>query len=318
MKQVRVEQFGDVAQLRVVDAPEPVPGAGELVVEIAAAGVGYADLLQREGVYVGGPRPPFVPGSEAAGTVVAHGDGVTAPPLGARVLVIARGGLHAERAAVPAASCLALPAPLDFTTGAAFGISYLTAYHALTTVAHARAGELVVIHAAAGGLGTAAVQLARLLGLTVIATASTEDKRARVRALGAELVVDYDGWQAAVRDRGGAAIVLDSIGGDILRKSLAILAPLGRLVLVGLSSKQAPPLDSLKLIYRSRAVLGLHLDAILGRPDLLVPSLAELTGYLERGELAVQVGQTFPLAEVARAHELLANRGNYGKLVLVS
>ena len=314
MRQIRVDAFGDVSQLHVSDAPEPTPAAGEVIVELAAWGVNFSDLVQREGLYVGGPTPPFVPGAEAAGIVIAHAAGVSDPPLGARVAVVRRGGLQAERVAVPASSCIALPPALDLTTAAAVPISYLTAYHALATVAHARAGELVVIHAAAGGFGTAAVQIAKRLGLRVVATASTQDKRARVRALGADVVVDYDAFEEPGR---GAAIVLESIGGEIFRRSLAILAPLGRLVTIGATGGTARPIDALKLVFRSHAVLGFHLDAILGRPDLLGPSLAWLLDRLVAGELVPQIGHTLPLAEVRRAHALLASRASYGKIVLV-
>ena len=317
MKRVRVDAFGDVAKLHVIDAPEPVPGDGEVLIDIKACGVNYADLMQREGLYVGGPCPPYFPGVEAAGVVVAHGRGVTTHPVGARVMVTSAGGLQAERATAAATSCVALPAQLDFVHGAAFPVAFLTAYHALVTVARARAGEVVVIHAAAGGVGTAAVQIAGLLGLRVIATASTEEKRAKVRALGAELVVGYDAFEAAARESGGAAIVLESIGGDVMRRSLAILEPLGRLVVFGVSGKQARPLDTVKLLFKSHAVLGLHLDAIFGRPDLLASSLDWLLSRVHAGELAIQVGRTFPLSEVRGAHDLLASRRSYGKVVLV-
>jgi NADPH:quinone reductase len=313
VRQIRVRAFGGIDQLELADVAVPVPAAGEVIVDAHAWGVNYADLVQREGLYVGGPTPPFVPGAEAAGIVVAHGSGVHAPALGARVVVVGR-GLQAERVTVPANHCIPWPAELDVTAGAAFAVSYLTAYHALVTVARAREGELVLIHAAAGGFGTAAVQIAKRLGLRVVATASSDAKRARVSALGADVVVGYEDFESAAR---GAAIVLESIGGDVFRKSLAILAPLGRLVTIGATGGEARPIDALKLIYRSHAVLGLHLDAILARPDLLAPSLAWLLPRLVTGELVVQVGRTMPLADVRQAHELLASRGSYGKLVLV-
>ncbi len=316
MRQVWIDGFGDVSQVHIREVAEPVAGEGEVVVEIAACSVNYADLMQREGLYVGGPKPPFPPGAEAAGTVISVGPGVTSPPVGTRVMVTGRGGLQAERAAVRATSCLAIPEGLAFAEAAAFSISFLTAYHALTTVARAAPGEIVVIHAAAGGVGTAAVQIAKLLGLRVVATASTEDKRSLVRALGADHVVDYDAFEATVRELGGAAVILESVGGEILRKSLAVLAPLGRLVVFGVSSRDPRPLDTVKLLFRSHAVLGLHLDAIFGRPDLLLPSIEWLlTRVLDR-RLAIQVGHTLPLADVRRAHELLASRESHGKIVL--
>ncbi len=317
MRSVIVRAFGEVSQLELVDVDEPRAAPGEVIVELAACGVNYSDLAQRAGDYIGGPTPPFVPGSEAAGTVRALGPGVSSPMVGARVIVIGRGGLQAERAAVPATSCIALPAALSFSEGAAFPVAFLTAYHALVTVARAAPGELVVIHAAAGGVGSAAVQIAKLLGLRVLATASTEAKRARVLALGADAVTGYDAFDAAARELGGAAVVLESVGGDIFRRSLASLAPLGRLVVFGVSSKQARPVDSVKLLFKSRAVLGLHLDAIFTRRDLLDSSLAWLLERVVSGSLLVQIGRTFPLAEVRAAHDWIASRQSHGKIVLV-
>ncbi|MBA3455283.1 MAG: NADPH:quinone oxidoreductase family protein [Deltaproteobacteria bacterium] len=317
MKQVRIEGFGDVSQVHVREVAEPAAGEGEVVIAIAACSVNYADLMQREGLYVGGPTPPFAPGAEAAGTVLAVGPGVTALAVGTRIMVTARGGLQAERAVVPVASCVPIPDGLTFTQAAAFPVSFLTAFHALTTVGRAVAGELVLIHAAAGGAGTAAVQIAKLLGLRVVATASTEDKRALARSLGADHAVDYDGFETTVRELGGAAIILESIGGEILRRSLSVLAPLGRLVVFGVSSRDPRPVDTVKLLFRSHAVLGLHLDAIFARPELLLPSLDWLLARVVDGRLAIQVGHTLPLADVRHAHELLASRQSHGKVVLV-
>jgi NADPH2:quinone reductase len=317
VKQVRVAAFGGVDQLHVVDAPEPVPGPGELVLAVEACGVNYADLMQREGMYLGGPVPPYAPGVEAAGTVVAHGAGVTAPPIGTRVVVVGNGGLQAERAAVPADRCIAVPAALDAVRAAAFPVTFLTAYHALTTVGRAVAGEVAVIHAAGGGVGTAAVQLAKQLGLRVVATASTADKRARVAALGADVVVDYDGFEDAVRALGGAHLILESVGGEVFKRSLAVLAPLGRVVVYGVATKDARPIDPIKLLFKSHAVLGLHLNAIVARPDLLRPSLARLLADVTSGALSIEVGATFPLADVRRAHDHIASRQSYGKTLLL-
>lgn len=309
MKQIIVDAFGDSSHLQLVDAPEPT---GEVVVEIKAAGLNYADLMQREGMYLGGPKPPFVPGAEAAGIVVSG-----ALPAGTRVMLTTKSGCYAERVAVRAWQCVPLPDSIDFVHGAAFPITFLTAYHALVTVARAQPGEVVLVHAAAGGVGTAAVQIAKLLGLRVIATASSEDKRARVRALGADVVVDYDGFEAAVRDAGGAAVVLESVGGDVFRKSLPLLNPLGRLVLYGIATKEGKPIDPLRLLFGSRAVMGFHLDAIFAQRELLASSLRTLLDHVVADRLAITVGHTFALADARAAHDLVASRASYGKIVLV-
>ena len=301
MKQVIVEAFG--GPLRVVDAPEP---EGEVVVEVEAAGINYADLMQREGMYLGGPKPPFVPGGEAAGVVVRG-----ALPAGTRVMLTNKGGCYAERVGVRAVQCVPLPDAIDFAHGAAFPITFLTAYHVLVTVARAREGERVLIHAAAGGVGTAAVQIAKLLGLHVTATASSDDKRQRVRALGADTVVDYDAVE------GSFDIVLESVGGETFRKSLAALKPLGRLVLYGVATKNAQPIDPIKLLFGSRAVMGFHLDAIFSQRDLLASSLRTLLDHVLAGRLSITVGHSFPLDEAQAAHDLIASRKSFGKVVLV-
>lgn len=319
MKRVRVEAFGDVSQVHVLEVPEPIPNPGEVLLDVKACGLQYADVMQREGLYVGGPKPPYDPGLEAAGIVAALGPGVTAPAVGTRVVVMAGGGLFAGRVAVPAKTCMPIPDTMTFEAAAAFPVNYLTAHHALVTVARASPGELVVIHAAGGGVGTAAVQVAKRLGLVVIATASTADKRERVKALGADVVTGYDDFEAAARTLApeGPAIILESVGGDILSRSLACLAPLGRLVVLGLAGKGAKPIDPVKLLFRSRGVLGFHLNAIFSRPALLASSLAELLAQVERGELAIQVGHVLPLGEIRAAHELIASRASFGKIVLV-
>jgi NADPH2:quinone reductase len=320
MRAVRVNSFGDVDGLEVIEMPDPVPGEGEVRVRVKACGLNYADVMQREGLYLGGPKPPYFPGSEAAGVVEAIGPGVSSLAIGSRVAVIAAGGMHAECVVAKASSCLLLPDLVSFAEGAAFPVQYLTAYHALTTVAHAKEGETVLIHAAGGGFGTAAVQTAKLLGLKVASTASTADKRARVRVLGADIAVSYDEFEKAVREitRGrGPDIILETVGGDIFRRSLAVMPPLGRLVVIGVSSKKAEAVNLLKLLFRSQAVLGFHLSSVLGQPELIAASVARLLGWICARKLSIQIGHTLPLADIRKAHDLLSSRESFGKIVLI-
>ena len=321
MKAVQVGAFGGVEVLRVVERPQPEPGAGELLIRVAACGLNYSDVMQREGLYPGGPKPPFFPGVEAAGVVESVGANVDGqPPPGSRVACITGGGAHAEYVVAEAGSCVPLPDGVSFKEGAAFPVQYLTAFHALSTVARAGAGETVLVHAAGGGVGTAAVQVARLLGLRVLGTASTPEKRDRVLGLGAFGAFDYEGFEAAAREFTGGRgpdIILDTVGGEVLRRSLALLPPLGRLVVLGLASREAPAIDTVKLLFRSQAVLGFHLSAVLGRRGLTQSSVRQLLSWISEGALKVQVGHTLPLAEIRRAHELLAGRRSYGKVVLL-
>jgi NADPH2:quinone reductase len=325
VRTVEVLGFGGPERLAWTEAPTPRPAAGEVLLRLEACGLNHADLLMRQGVYLGGPRPPFRPGMEAAGMVEELGPGAPAgtPPPGTRVAAVAASGLQATHAVVPAASCVAIPDDLPWEQAAALPVNHLTAYHALVTVARAEPGEVVLIHGATGGLGSAAVQIARRLGLRVVATASTPEKQGRARALGAERACGYEDFERAVRELTGGRgpnIVLETIGGDVMRRSLRLLPPLGRLVVLGMVSQSAPAVDSVQLLFRSQQLLGFHLRALLDRGDLaalIAPSFQKILGWIAAGEITVEVGRVLPLAEIRRAHELLADRGITGKIVLV-
>lgn len=320
MKAVQVNAFGGVDQLEIVELPDPVPDKHEVVFKVKACGLNYADLMQREGLYPGGPKPPYISGLEASGVVESLGPEVGGSlPIGSRVVVLGPGA-HAELLSADWRACIRLPEAMSFNEGAAFPVQYLTAYHCLITLAHATPGETVLIHAGAGGVGTAAVQISKLLGLRVMVTASTSDKRARVIELGADAAVGYDEFEVAAREFTGGRgpdICLESIGGDVFRRSLAMMPALGRLVVYGAAGGEPQPIDTLKLFFRSQAVLGFHLNAIFERRELLVSSLTTLLSWIGEGKLTIQIGHTFPLGEVRKAHELIASRQSYGKVVLV-
>lgn len=313
MRAVRVKGFGGVDQLELVELPDPRPEPGQVCIRLEACGLNYADVMQRAGLYPGGPQPPYISGLEAAGVVEA-GDSL---PPGTRVMAMSAGGCHAERICISAAACLRFPDAMSFVEAAAFPVQYLTAYHALSTCGRATEGETVLIHAAAGGVGTAAVQIAKLLGLRVIATASSAEKRERVLELGADRAYDYDEFDRELKGNDRPSLILEAVGGDVFRRSLAILPSLGRLVVFGAASREVQPIDTLKLLFGSYAVVGLHLNAIFERPQLMMQSLTRLFGWVEQGKLKMQVGHTLPLAQIREAHELIASRRSYGKIVLV-
>lgn len=314
MKAVRVKGFGDVDQLELVELPDPDPQPGQVRIRVHASGLNYADIMQRAGLYPGGPKPPFISGLEAAG-VVELGEGL---PAGSRVMAVSAGGCHADRLCVSAAACMPVPDSLSFVEAAAFPVQYLTAYHALTTVGSAVRGETVLIHAAAGGVGTAAVQIAKLLGLRVIGTASSEEKRARVLELGADEALSYDEFDQKLSGKDTPTLILEAVGGDVFRKSLAILPSLGRLVVFGAASQEVQPIDTLKLLFRSQGVFGLHLNAIFERPRLMGESIARLFEWIGQGKLKMQVGHVLRLEQIREAHELLSSRKSYGKIVLIA
>lgn len=316
MKAVRVNAFGGVDQLELVELPDPEPQPGQVRIKVEAAGLNYADVIQREGGYPGGPKPPYISGFEAAGVVEALGEGASLP-VGTRVTAITGTGAHAERVCAYAMACVPFPESMSFVEAAAFPVQYLTAYHALITLGRAVVGETVLIHAAAGGVGTAAIQIAKILGLRVVGTASSEEKRQRVKELGADEVFTYDEFDRELIGERAPQLILESVGGDVFRRSFAILPSFGRLVVYGAASKQPQPIDTSKLLFRSHSVLGLHLSAIFERPMLMRESLKQLFEWIEQGKLKIQVGTVLPLAKVREAHELMSNRRNYGKIVLV-
>ena len=316
MRAVRVNAFGGVDQLELVETPDHEPQAGQVRIRVEAAGLNYADVMQRAGLYPSGPKPPYISGFEAAGVVDAVGEGATVP-VGSRVIGITGVGAHADRVCAYAAACMPFPESMSFVEAAAFPVQYLTAYHALITLGRAVAGETVLIHAAAGGVGTAAIQIAKLLGLRVAGTASSEEKRQRIKDLGADEVFSYDEFDRELIGERAPQLILESVGGDVFRSSLAILPSLGRLVVYGAASKQVQPIDTSKLLFRSQAVFGLHLSAIFERPALMAESLKRLFGWFEEGKLKIQIGHVLKLTEVREAHDLMTNRQNYGKIVLV-
>lgn len=316
MRAIRQQEFGGPEVLRLVEADEPVPGPGEVLVDVSVAGVNFADTHQRRNEYLAASELPLVPGSEVAGLRRDTGERVVA-------LTGGRGG-YAEVAAVPAAHCFAVPEGVDDGTALALLLQGLTAWHLLRTSARVAPGESVVIHAAAGGTGSLAVQLARpLTGAgRVIATASSEEKRALAVELGADVAVatDAGGLTERLLDANGGApvdVVLDAIGGEVFDASLAALAPFGRLVTYGVSGGATNTVNTRKLMRASRTVTGFWFRHCLERPaELLDAPVADLFARAAAGELRVVVGARYPLAEAAQAQIDLAERRTTGKLLL--
>lgn len=321
MKAIEVAAFGGVETLELVELPEPEPGPGHVVIDVEAAGVNYADVMMRRGLYVGGPKPRFVPGLEVAGTVTAVGEGVTNAAVGQAVMAAVPQGGYAERASAPAAVVMPRPAGMSAQAGAAFPVNFYTADFSLHFAGNVQPGQTVLIHAAAGGVGTAAVQLAKLAGARVIATASSREKLDRVAELGADVLVDYtkEDFLEVVRretDGAGVELVLESVGGDVFEKSVAALRPLGRIIVFGIASSDVRRPDPRDMLFRNIWVIGLHIGSLMMIPSIVGPASERLFGQLASGKIAPQVGHVLPLEEAAKAHELLSNRANYGKIVL--
>ncbi len=322
MKAITVENFGEPEVLSYTAAERPSPGEGEALIEVRSVGVNYADTMRRRNQYVLRQELPFTPGSEAAGVVAEVGDGVDSASVGDRVISLLGAGGYAEYAVAPAETLIPIPEALDFDYAAAVPLQGLTAYHVLKTSGQMQRGESVVVHAAAGGVGTLAVQMAKLLGAgTVIATAGTQEKLDLAKSLGTDVLINYseDDWPERVRDAtggDGADIILEMVGGDFIEKNLRCMAPFGRMVVFGAASGDRGNLVPLDLLRKNHTVTGFFLPQIMGRPELLGPSLQKILGWISTGELKLTIGARYPLEKADEAHADLEGRKTTGKLVL--
>ncbi len=313
MRAIQITEFGGPEVLTLADLPEPEPGDGQVAIEVARAGINFADTHQTENAYLAPAKLPLVPGGEAAGRT----------PDGRRVVALLAGGGYAERAVAWEPLTFPIPDGIDDGQACALVLQGATAWHLLRTAGHLTAGETVVVHAAAGGVGTLAVQLAKAWGAgRVIATASTEDKRALACELGADVAIDSraEDMKAAIEAANEGRkvdIVLEMAGGSVFDGSLAALAPFGRLVIYGLASREAPaPVDPRMLLRRSRAVIGFWLAHCMRQPRMLTAALDDLFARTRDGTLRPVVGATYPLSAARQAHEDLRARRTTGKLLL--
>ena len=324
MKAVRVSEPGGPEKLQLVDEPEPTPGLGEIAIDIHASALNRADLLQRRGLY---PPPPGVTdilGLECAGVVSELGPGCVGTfQLGARVMVLLGGGGYAERIVVPEALAMPVPEALSFEEAAAIPEAFLTAREALIAAGRVAAREAVLIHAAAGGVGSAAVQLARTLGARVFATAGGQAKCEWVRALGADVVVDYKSQDfAAVIAREtnghGVDVILDFVGASFAEQHAACLAALGRHVLLGLLGGAQTAVNLGRLMTKRQTMVGLTMRGRTVTEKIeLTRAFARTTLPLFRdGRLKPLVDSVFDLSDVARAHERMEANQNLGKIAL--
>jgi NADPH2:quinone reductase len=321
MRAIRISEWGGPEVLELDDdVPDPQPGENDVLVRVTRAGINFADTHARENTYLARYELPLVPGAEVAGVVEGDGHGFAA---GQRVVSLVGTGGYAEYVAAPAATTFAIPDGVSDATALALLLQGLTAWHLYRTSAQLRPGESVVVHAAAGGVGSIAVQLGKPLGAgRVIATASSEEKRALALELGADAAVDVtrdDLTEALVEANLGERVdvVLEMAGGRVFDASLDALAPFGRLVTYGIASREPNTVSSGALMRKSRGVIGFWLMHCLRRPAELVDApLQELFERAAAGELRVVEGGTYPLSEVRRAHEDLQARRTSGKLTL--
>ena len=320
MKAIQFHEFGEADVLRLEDIPVPEPKSGEVLIRVQATGVNFADILQRKNQYIYTPSLPFTPGTEVAGTIERLGTDVQSFSLGQRVVSFAHHGGYAEYTVAPARLTAALPEEIDFELGAAIIIQGLTAFHMLKTVAQVKPGQTVLVNAAAGGVGTLAVQLAKIFGAAqVVATAGSPEKLDFVQSLGADSSVNYrePDWQEQVMDatnKKGVDVALESVGGEGFHKSLECLASRGQLIVFGRSSGSTV-FDPIVLLDKTRSVTGFSLYEFLEHP-LYTESLNALFEYIKQGQLKVQIGNVFPLDQAVKVHQLIESRSTQGKLIL--
>jgi synaptic vesicle membrane protein VAT-1 len=336
MRAVWLRRPGPPESLRVEEAPDPRPGPGEALIQVQAAGVNFTDILSRQGLNPEAPRPPYILGHETSGDVVALGDGVDRLRVGQRVLTYHLTGGYAERIAVPAEQVIAIPDSLAYQAAVTLPLNYGTAYVALYRTGPVEPGMRIFIHAAAGGVGMAAVDLSRRAGLEMTGTAGTHFKRARLLSEGVKHVVQSRHLHIArmarrIYEGGGRAydIVLDSVGGPSIRDGLRALRPGGRVVSLGVSGLsgkgvlgalsyllRAPRFTFIDLLRPSLGLHGVNLRELIRNRALMRKVLEELVSLADIGEITPQPGRVMALSEAGDAHRLLQSRANVGKIVL--
>lgn len=326
MKALLVKKFGAPETLALEELPTPVPGAGEVLVDVYAAGVNYPDLLVVGGTYQNLPPLPFTPGKECAGVIKAVGDGVKLFKPGDHVMVQVEYGAFTQQIAAKEQNCHKIPDTMDFADAAALGLSYLTAYFALTERAQLKAGETVLVTGAAGGVGLAAVQVAKALGATVLAAVDTPEKAALAKARGADHVVDTSVADLrnalreqvfAVTAKHGANVILDQVGGDVFDACMRAVAWCGRIVVIGFVSGRIPEIKAGHILVKNISVIGVQVSDYRDRePDKFRAKRQELLDLYSAGKIKPHVMTTYPLKDAAAALNAVKQGKVLGKVVL--
>ena len=322
MRAVVVDRWLDPSELHVGDVPEPKVLPGALALAVQAAGCNFFDILMVQGKYQLKPPFPFVPGAEVAGVVEAVGDGVDGFRVGDRVLASCGLGGFAERVVVPARAAHAMPAAMSFAEGASLPIVYPTAYAGLRHRGRLQAGETLLVHAAAGGVGLAAVQIGKALGARVIATAGGPEKLQVAGRAGADVLIDYgrEDFVARVKEATGgrgADVIYDSVGGDVFEGSLKCIAWNGRLVVIGFAGGSIPSVAANRILLKNIEVTGLHWGAYAQhQPEAIPVVFRELFELYEAGRIRPVIFRSYPLEEAAQALADLGSRKTFGKVVL--
>jgi NADPH:quinone reductase-like Zn-dependent oxidoreductase len=336
MRQVWITKTGSPDVLVLKEAPDPQAKAGEVRVRVRASGINFADLMARVGLYPDAPKLPCVVGYEISGVIDQVGPGVAGFSAGDRVLAMCRFGGYSDVVVLPTAQVFKMPAKMTFEEGAAFPVVYVTAYNMMLFTGHLRPGSTVLIHSAAGGVGLAAIQLARTRDCVILGTASVS-KHAFLKAQGChhplDSSIDFVAQARAVVGDKGVDLILDPVGGKSWSDGYELLAPCGRLVAFGLSAaiggntrsllRAATKFLSIKkwspmrMMNDNKTISGTNMAHLQGRPDLMAPQFTALIELYDRGQIAPQVDRSFPLAQAAAAHQYIHDRKAKGKVLLV-
>ena len=322
MKAMICRSLDEQARLELQEVPPPELEPGGVRIAVAAAGLNFADTLMLAGRYQERLQPPFAPGMEVAGRVTEVGAGVAGLKPGDRVMAALSAGGYAEQVTAAAPDVIPIPDEMDFVTAAGFPIAYGTSHHALTARAGLAAGEVLLVHGAAGGVGLTAVEIGHALGATVIATAGSAEKLEVARAHGADHLINYREEDVKARVRAftaghGADVVYDPVGGEVFEASLRCTAPEGRLLVIGFASGEVPQIPANLLLVKNLTVIGYYWGAYRRlRAEELRAGFRELLGWYQDGRIKPKVSATFPLDGANEGLDLLRRRGSTGKVVL--
>ncbi len=322
MRALVCSDYGPLDRLEVAEVADPVPARGEVVIDVAAAGVNFPDLLIVQGLYQARPELPFTPGAEAAGVVTAVGEGVDGIAEGDRVVGLGLIGAFAEKWAVPSSSLLPIPPGLGLDEAAGFGLAYGTTYHALVDKAGLRPGETLLVLGAAGGVGSAAVELGKALDATVIAAASTDEKLDFCRELGADEVVNYSNEDLKARVReltggNGADVVYDPVGGELSEAALRATSWGARFLVIGFASGDIPSVPLNLPLLAERSVVGVFWGAWVARnPAASAANFAALAELVAEGKVRPRIAGRFGLEDFGAAFATLSERRALGKVIL--
>jgi NADPH2:quinone reductase len=326
MKAIQIKRTGTPEVLEYADVERPSPGAGQVRVKVISASVNYADTMMRRGVYPAMPPLPVILGAECSGVVDSVGEGVTGFQPGQRVALTGTQGCYAEYVVANAEMVFPIPDELDMDVAAVFPAVYLTAYHMLHSMAHVEAGQTVLIYAAAGGMGTALIQLGKLAGLTTVGLTSSARKVQFAKEQGIDHIINYKTENVAARikqitDGRGVDLILNSVAGDTFSRDFEILAPMGMIIWYGLAAGLPKMNMTERLASGFMNSLGIRTFSVYNifqKPELLAQSAQKMIQYLTEGQIKPHIHERIPLAEAARAHELLEGGAVMGKLILKS